>query len=203
MRDLFHRFLILDFQGFLRIVGDYIRNDVNLVAQVVERQHGFVEHQNGIIKAQVVGAGIRNVFDRPYHVVAEVTDSATGKWGKIRKAHGVESGHRGTKILYEIGGLPVPIALDQKRISAQERVPGDSFAAFDTLQQKSVRAVFLQLQESRHRRQKIGDDRLVHRNDIPLRLKLFDFFQAWLHNSHSPSPSGRGQARQPAGWRAE
>src|SRR5213593_3597854 len=148
---------------------------------MVECEHGFIEHQNGIVDSQVVGAPIRNVLYCPDHFVTKVTDSAACKGRKIGYADGMESCHCRAKVLDKIGGLSVAIALDQKRISAQKGVPGDSLAAFDTLQQESIRAVFLQLQKCRDGRQEISNDRLIDRNDISLRLEFFNFFQAWLH----------------------
>jgi len=85
--------------------------------------------------------------------------------------------------LHEICRLAISITLDQKRIAAEEGIPRDSLAAFNTLKQKSVRSVFLQLQEGGDRRQEIGDNRFVDGDHIPLRLELFNFFQTWLHSN--------------------
>ena len=148
---------------------------------MVEREHRSIEHEDRIIDAQVIAAPIRNILHRPNHVVTKVTDGAACKWREIRNAYRMESLHCGAKVLHEIGRLPVPIPLEQKRVSAQKRVPCDSFSPFNTLQQESVGAVFLQLQKCRDGRQKIGDNRFIDWNDISLRLKFFNFFQAWLH----------------------
>src|SRR6266478_583009 len=122
---------------------------------MIKRQHRFVKHENGVVHGKIINAGLRNIFDSTNHVVAEVTNSTSGERRQVRQLYGFEARHGCAQIFHETRRLAVTAALDKKWISSQERVARDSLAAFNTLEQESVRAVSFQLQKRRHRRQEI------------------------------------------------
>src|SRR4051794_30339754 len=162
---------------------------MNLVPQVIECQHGFIEHENSVIDSEIVDSRARNIFDRSDHVVTEVAHGAAGEGRKVGELDGFEAIHRGPQILEKVRRSSVLKALDQERITAQEGISRDSFAAFNAFQKKCVRSLFFKLQESRYGRQKIRNHGLIDRNHIALRLKLLNLFQTWLHAISSGSPS--------------
>src|SRR4051812_49007490 len=146
---------------------------MDLMPKMIERKDGLVEHQHGIVHAEIVNAGLRNVFDRSNHVVSEITDRAARERRKIGQLHGFKAVHRSSQVLNKVGGLSVTVMRYEKWLDTEKRVPRDPFATFNALEKKGVRPVLLQLQKCRDRRQEIRNDGFVHGNHVPPRLKVF------------------------------
>src|SRR5437867_5606009 len=149
--------------------------------QMIKRKEGLVEHQSRIVDTKIVNAGLRNLFDRSNHVVAEVADSAAREWRKVRQLHEFEARHRRAQVFNEVRRMPITIARYEKWVDAQEGISRNPFPAFNALEKKCMRPILLQLQKRRHGRQEVRHNRFVDRNHVPLRLKIFDFFQTGLH----------------------
>lgn len=174
-------FFVLDIERLMRVVYEDVRNDMDLMPQMIKRKHGLVEHENRIVHSQIIDTRLWNVFDGTDHVVTEITNCATRKGRKVRQLHRLESRHRGPQVLHEISRLSILVALHEEWIAAQKRVPRNPFTTFHTFKEESVRSILLQLQKRRNRRQEIGNDRLIDGNDVSLRLKFPDFVQVRLH----------------------
>src|SRR5688500_6608657 len=134
---------------------------------MIEGENRLVKHQRSVIHSKIVPPGVRNIFDRPDHVVAEVADGATGDRRKARNLHRLETLQSRAQILHELSSrLSLLESADQEGIATQEGIACDGFAAFNTFQEECVRSTLLELEKYRHGCEKVCDYRLVYRNDI-------------------------------------
>src|SRR5262249_14989648 len=101
-------------------IDEYVRNDMDLMPQMIERQNGLIKHQNGIVHAEIIDARLWNIFDGSNHLVAEIPDRSAGEWRQVGQLHGFETLHRRAQILNEVRGFAITASRYQKGIDAEE-----------------------------------------------------------------------------------
>ena len=152
------------------------RDDVNLMAQVIEGQQPVEEHQYAIGQRKIVLGVLADSFELANRVIREVADSARGE----RRQTGDRCRtmlpqqllqHRQHAALSLFASLPAlqhdVLAAGshlQVRTRSQECVAPDLLSALYRLQQEGVRLVGGDGEKSRDRRQQVGGDRLDHRD---------------------------------------
>ena len=171
------------------VAGDArVGDDEDPVPHVIEREHRVEQHEAGFVLVGRFGLQ-RHRLEPRRRVVAQVADGAAGEARQARHERRLEARHQlaqhRDERLVRLGRLAravddrlaAPRPEDEKRILAEKRVAADLLAAFNRLQQKRVVGVLRDLQERRDRRQQIGDDLLVDRDErTPLR-QLLEFLE--------------------------
>ena len=191
--NLIDGLVVLNLDRFVRFIHHDVGNDMDLVPQMIEGQHGLVEHQRRVIDSEIVGSGLWNVLDGSNHVIAEVAHRAPSERRQVRQSDGFEPRHRRAEVVHEAGRQAIAVTSHQERISTQEGISGNPLASLHAFQKKRVGPAFLQFQKCRDGREEIGDDRFINGNDVSLCSKGSEFIQTGLHNDprkfgNSPNP---------------
>ena len=194
--------------GLARTLARHVSggDDVDLVAQVIECQQTIEKHQYAIGQGKIIFGVFADIFQLPHCVVSEVAHRARGE----RR----QPGHRGGTM------LPQQFLDDLDRVSlalllllaapqfdvatarphlhvrtrSQKRVAPNLLAALYRLQQKSVRLIGGNREESGNRRQQIRRDRFHHRHQRGLSGKPGEFLV--IGTKHGLSHSGFSHYRQ-------
>ena len=137
-------------RGLLDPFGeDHVLDEVEALAEVVERGHVTHHAQHRVGRAQVVGGHVGQPLDLAYDVVAEVSDDAAVERGQVRDPRrlvraeqGLERGERAV-----VGGharrrrplelhRSAPHDHREHRVAADEREPAPALGVLDRLQQE-------------------------------------------------------------------
>ncbi len=193
-------------------------DNVDLVAQVIERQQPIKKHEFGIGQCQVIFAMLANFFQLAHHVVREIPDRAC----RERR----QPGNAGWAMLAQqplhhlenvvLDDFATPSALDFNRSlvgphphvrpRAQECVAADLLAAFHRLQQERMRFFAGDRQKGGHRRQQIRADGFHHGDERGLARQPGKLFEIRLQHRLRSRPqvrrsdSGKLAPRRPGGF---
>ena len=125
-------------------------DDVDLVAQVIERQQAVEEHQHAIGQREIVFGMLADIFQLPDHVVSEISDGARGKRrqpGHSRRTmlpqQFLHDLNRASLTLFLLlAALHYDLAAPRPHLHigtrSQKRVASDLLAALHRLQQESI-----------------------------------------------------------------
>ena len=151
-------------------------DDVNLVAQVIERQQAVEKHQHAVGQGKIIFRMLADIFQLPHRVVGEVSHRARGE----RRQPGHDRGtmlpqqflddlnRAALALLFLLAALHHNVSARAPhlhvRTRAQKGVAADLLATLHRLQQKGVRLIGRDREKGGDRRQQVGRDRLHHRH---------------------------------------
>ena len=150
----------------------------------VEHDHDGRAQQHRVGDADRIGIGRRQFLHQPHHVVAEIAEDA-GRHGRQRvgqldpafgdqRAQGrkrrLVAGREGAPRRAVDLGAPADGAPDQVGLEPDDRIAPAHRAAFDRFQQKAHRPAAGDLEEGRHRRFEVGDQRGPHHLRLAARI---------------------------------
>jgi hypothetical protein len=143
------------------------------VLNVIEREDRVEDHEPGFVPECRIRFGTvlqRHRFEPRGRVVAEITDSTSGKPRQLRNERRAEVRHHPAQHIDErldafgrnTGPLDDRVAVARaqhdKRILSEERVASDVLSTLHAFEQKRVVGVLGNPEERRHRRQQVGHE---------------------------------------------
>ena len=150
------------------------RNDVQLMAQMVERHQAVVKGEDTIGQSQVILGALRQAFKLTHHVIGEIANTTGGEGRQIRNRRGTilpqvlaqQLDHAPLAALdvraLANRQLPAPRRNYPSWLRAKERVTPDLLSAFDRLQQEGILLPLGDAQEGPDRSQQIGAQSFHH-----------------------------------------
>jgi hypothetical protein len=123
---------------------------VNLVTNVVEREHAIKKHQYAVGKVEVIAAVFGNFFQLPDDVIRKISNGAAGKWrqsGDSRRLVFIQQLTNSRKdvanpilgLFASLNHYLITVAGDHHvRTHAEKRVSSNFFSTLDRFQQEGV-----------------------------------------------------------------
>ena len=166
-----------------------VRDDLDPLLQVVERQDRVVDPEHHVWEAQVVLDRARQPLEEPHHVVRQVTDRPSREARQVPQTYRSVPGHRPAQRPQRIAAGEVVIdhgAHERRRIASQERVAGDRLAAFHRLEEERLARARLDAEKGGHRREQVRSQLATHRDDVALLAVLR--LDELAHHGHIQGP---------------
>ena len=150
--------------GLEVVVGVHVDQHGDRVLEVIEHDQRVGQHQREVGNAELVRVGLAERLDRADEVVGEHADGAAGERRQVGQRRRAEPAQLGLGQRVRVTGIAERPAQHVPGTEADERVAPDP-ALVGRLEQER-RSVVAQLQERRHRRLAVVDERLADRNQV-------------------------------------
>ena len=147
------------------LLGVHVGQHADRVLEVVEDDQHVGEHQRQVGHADRVGVGLPERFDRAHEVIAEHAHRPSGEGRQVGQRRLVVARHGGRGDLVRVAGVPERPANHLAGPEADERVAAHALALIGRFQEERG-PVLAQLEEGRHRRLAVVDERVAQRDQV-------------------------------------
>src|SRR5580700_6531911 len=181
-------------------VGVHIADNPQPVLQVIESDDAVIEHQHGVVQADVVAQAFGELLDEADHVVGKIANGAGHERRQTRQAHRAEAVHPRAKKRHRIALFPndavaalqhtsaAGVPKDFLGIRAGKCVAGDFFAALHAFQQKGVARTLGQTEISADGSEQVRRKYLINRDKVALFGETLEFAEVGLNHGISKRP---------------
>ncbi len=174
-----------------------IADDPQAVLHVIEGHEAVIEHEHGVVQANLIAEALGDALNQPHHVITEIADGAGDQRRQSGKAHGTKAldafaqegdgvalfPNHAVTAFQDTG--PVGVAENFLGMRTREGVARDFFASLDTFEEEGIPGTLGNAQVGADGGQQVRGKNVVDRDEIALFGEALKFAEVRLDHGIS------------------